>query len=117
MKNFPDEYVDLAKKGVTSWNDAFGVEALEAKVAPQNIDVGDPRYMVIKWFDGTVQGVRWAGGAKMITMPDTGAVVGGGIYIQGETLVNMYKKIHEYSQLASDSVKLSGSLGGFSFTS
>ena len=116
LKNFPDEYVDAAKKGVTSWNEAFGFEALEAKVAPQNIDVGDPRYMVIKWFDGTDQGLRWAGVAKMITMPDTGAVVGGGIYIQGETLVDMYKKIHAYSQLASDSVKLSGSLGGFSFT-
>ncbi|MFK7824083.1 MAG: zinc-dependent metalloprotease [Oligoflexales bacterium] len=117
LKNFPDQYVEVAKKAVTSWNEAFGFEALEAKIAPAHIDVGDPRYMVIKWFDGTDQGLRWAGVAKMITMPDTGAVVGGGIYIQGDTRVDTYKKIHQYSQLAADSVKLSGSLGGLSFIS
>ena len=108
--------MDVAKKAITSWNEAFGFESLEAKLAPAHIDVGDPRYMVIKWFDNTDQGLAWAGVAKMITMPDSGAVVGGGIYIQGETLIDMYERIHKYSLLAADSVKLKGTLGGLSFS-
>ena len=113
LKDFPQKYVETAKKAVMSWNDAFGKNILDVKIADQNIDAGDPRYHVIKWFDGTDKTLRWAGVAKMIVHPVSGKVMSGGVYIQGNTLEKLYDSFHKDSVNLSD--RLNGVLGGARF--
>ena len=119
LKDFPSEYVEVAKTAILSWNKAFDHDYLDVKVAPKHVDVGDPRYHVIKWFDGTDQSLGWAGVAKMIVAPDSGQVLSGSIYIQGNTISNLYKDIMDYSQQVSQNTHndLEGKIGNLSFES
>lgn len=117
LKDFPSEYFEVGRTAVLSWNKAFNQPVLEVAKAPEWLDAGDPRYHLIKWFDGTDQNLPWAGVAKMQVDPDSGLVLSGGIYIQGNTLVELYRKIHTYSEQAARGGlrEMRGSLGRASF--
>lgn len=121
LKNIPAEYQQVAKDAVLSWNAAFDSEIVSVSVAPADVDAGDPRTNVIKWFDGTDKTLGWAGVAKMIVDPDSGLVMGGDLYIQGDTLLAMYQKIIAYTDAvaAQPLRKLEGTLANtdLSFTS
>lgn len=117
LKDFPAQFVDVGKKAVLSWNKAFRRDVLRVAIAPAGMDVGDPRRNVIKWFDGTDNSLGWAGVAKMIVDPDSGLVMGGNVYIQGSTVVDMYRKIMAYSQAVAHGTihPLAGQIGDVSF--
>lgn len=108
MKNFPSEYLQVGKEALETWNSAFGYDAVEAVVAPSNVDLGDPRYNVIRWFDGLDEDVSWAGRANMIPDPETGALLSANILINGSSVINMYKKNSDFNTetRATDAFKL-----------
>lgn len=114
LKDFPTEFISVAKTAVESWNKSFSRNLIKAKPAPNWMDVGDPRYNVIKWFDNTDDKLGWAGVAKMMVHPKTGEVISGNVYIQGSTLMDKYQKIVGFSQKANIAT-LTASLGGFDF--
>lgn len=118
LKDVPAAYQGIAKSAVTSWNKAFGREAIKVAIAPTGLDVGDPRYNVIKWFDGLDEDVSWAGVAKMIVEPDTGLVMGGDLYVNGSTVLDLYKGITDFSakMAAGGLPKVTGTIGGVTFT-
>ena len=113
LKDVPAAYQDVAKKAVLSWNTAFGSDVLSVEIAPVDMDVGDPRYHVIKWFDNTTEVLHWAGVAKMIVDPDTGLVMSGSLYVQGDTLIKHYEGIVSLSKelIAQPIHPLSGTIG------
>ena len=98
LKDVPAAFQGVAKQAVLSWNQAFGSEVFSVEIAPPGVDAGDPRYHVIKWFDGTDNSLGWAGVAKMIVDPDSGLVMSGTLYIQGNTLIKLYGDIVSYSE-------------------
>jgi hypothetical protein len=101
LKDFPEQFVGVAKEAILSWNKPFhSSSTIKVELAPAGMDVGDPRYHVIKWFDGTDKSVGWAGVAKMIVNPDTGLVMSGGVYVQGSTLLDRYSGITGFSAAA-----------------
>ncbi|MCX6119953.1 MAG: zinc-dependent metalloprotease [Proteobacteria bacterium] len=117
LKDVPAEFVETAKSAILSWNEAFGADVIDVKIAPAGVDVGDPRFHVVKWFDGTDDSLSWAGVAKMIVDPDSGLVMSGSLYIQGDTLIKLYKDVVGFSEriVAKPSV-LSGQIGGTTFS-
>jgi hypothetical protein len=118
LKDFPAEYVDVATKGILAWNEAFPEnQKITVEIAPEAVDVGDPRYHVVKWFDNTDKSLPWAGVAKMITDPETGLVISGGVYVQGSTVIEDYKGITGFTADASAAmVKPVGRIGNVDFT-
>ena len=115
LKDVPNDFRKVARQAVLSWNDAFGYQAITVRDAPEHVDAGDPRYHVIKWFDGTDKNLGWAGVAKMIVDPDSGLVLSGTVYIQGSSLLDLYRGIVDYSEQMSDHQQIHGSLGGADF--
>ncbi len=117
LKDVPPAYVQVAKEAIESWNLAFGKQVIKAEVAPAHIDAGDPRYHVMKWFDGTDSNLRWAGVAKMLTDPDTGLVMGGTVYIQGDTLLKLYSDLVAFTHKtnAGGLTRLVGRIGNVEF--
>jgi hypothetical protein len=117
LKDVPPAYVQVAKEAIESWNIAFGKQLIKAEVAPAHIDAGDPRYHVMKWFDSTDSNLRWAGVAKMLTNPDTGIVMGGTVYIQGDTLLKLYSDLVAFTQKANAGglTRLVGRIGNVEF--
>lgn len=118
LKDVPAAYQAIARQAVLSWNAAFGSEVLSVEIAPEGIDVGDPRYHVIKWFDGTDNSLGWAGVAKMIVDPDSGLVLSGSLYVQGDTLIRMYTDIVGFSEQVTQAPvrRLVGSIGNVDFS-
>ncbi|MGE0171897.1 MAG: zinc-dependent metalloprotease [Oligoflexales bacterium] len=117
LKDFPAAYVDAARNGILAWNKAFPAnQKISVEVAPDNIDVGDPRYHVVKWFDNTDNSLQWAGIARMITDPETGLVMSGGVYVQGSSVIEDYKGITNYTKQASaQTIKAVGRIGNVDF--
>jgi hypothetical protein len=118
LKDFPTEFQQTAKEAVLSWNDAFDDDPISVEIAGADVDTGDPRLNVVKWFDGTDDTIGWAGVARMIVEPDSGIVMGGHVYIDGNTLVSMYRDIVHFSETASaGGVRgLDGTIGNAGFT-
>lgn len=118
LKDVPPAFQAVTKQAILSWNAAFGAEVLSVEVAPAGVDAGDPRYHVVKWFDGTDNTLGWAGVAKMIVDPDSGGVMSGTLYVQGDTLVKMYGDIVTYSEkmTASPMHRLVGRIGNIDFS-
>jgi hypothetical protein len=117
LKDVPPAYVQVAKEAIESWNLAFGKQLIKVEIAPANVDAGDPRFHVVKWFDGTDSNLRWAGVAKMLTDPDTGIVMGGTVYIQGDTLLKLYTDLVAFTQKANAGglTRLVGRIGNIEF--
>jgi hypothetical protein len=117
LKDVPPAYQQVAKEAVESWNIAFGKNLIKAEIAPAHVDAGDPRYHVVKWFDGTDSNLRWAGVAKMLTNPDTGIVMGGTVYIQGDTLIKLYSDLVAFTHNVNTGglTRLVGRIGNVSF--
>lgn len=117
LKNIPAEFNDVARKAILSWNVAFGVAAIKVAVAPEWMDAGDPRYNVVKWFNGLDSEVNWAGVAKMIVEPDTGLVMGGNLYLNGGSVLEMYKGITAHSQaISGEGISIvTGTIGNVNF--
>lgn len=118
MKNVPTEFRDTARNAILSWNVAFnGQNRVRVADAPEWMDVGDPRYNVVKWFDGLDDEINWAGVAKMIVEPDTGLVMGGHLFLNGGSVLNMYRDITSYSQgLADAGIRhFEGTIGNVTF--
>lgn len=117
LKNFPANYVQVAKEAVESWNIALGSRQIKAEIAPEDVDAGDPRYHVVKWIDGTDNDLGWAGVAKMLTNPETGIVMGGSVYIQGDTLLKLYGDLVAFSHKmnAGGLTRIGGQIGSVNF--
>ena len=116
LKDVPTAYQGIAKQAVLSWNKAFDNEVIKVALAPAGVDVGDPRANVIKWFDGLDEDVSWAGVAKMIVEPESGLVMGGDLYVNGSTVLNMYKGIVDFSQkIGADAHAVTGTIGNVRF--
>ena len=112
LKGFPEEYVDVGRRAIESWNISFGFAAFKAEVADENIDLGDPRYNVAKWIDGLDEDVPWAGYAPTMVNPVTGEVVSTQILINGSTTRKSFEEIYKYTAEASPQFgKLSGKIG------
>ena len=107
LKDVPEKYQDMAKRAVLSWNGAFGKEILKVAIAPATLDAGDPRYHVVRWYDGTDETIQWAGIAHMIVEPDTGLVMGGSVYVMGNKLEEIYQGIVQYSAQAAARAEMS----------
>lgn len=119
LKDVPAKFTDVAKSAVLSWNQAFGNSGvIKVATAPAALDVGDPRFNVIKWFDGLDDDINWAGVAKMMVEPDTGLVMGGNLYLNGGSVLDLYKGITAYSQRVSEGGMpvVSGTFGGVTFS-
>ena len=100
LKDFPEKFMETARQAVLSWNEAFGDEVIEVAIADTNIDVGDPRYNVIRWIRDGDGSLGWAGTAgPTLSDPKTGTIYSGGVFINGDYLVNAYSRIHATSQL------------------
>jgi hypothetical protein len=117
LKDFPEEYVEVGKEAVLSWNKAFdNPNQIEVKIATDAIDAGDPRYHVIKWFSDVDETIGWAGVARMNVDPATGLVMGGDVYINGGNVLKMYESIHAFTKKASKvKVKPIVKMGGIVF--
>jgi hypothetical protein len=117
LKDVPAAFNDVARQAILSWNAAFDGQPIKVAAAPEWMDAGDPRYNVVKWFDGLDDDVRWAGVAKMIVEPDTGLVMGGNLYLNGGSVLEMYKGITAHSQaVAQEGIgRVTGSIGNVQF--
>jgi hypothetical protein len=112
LKDFPSDMVETGKNAVTAWNIGFGFEAFRVEVAPANVDIGDPRYNVIKWFNGLEKEVPWAGYAPTMADPVTGAVVSTQILINGSATRQDIEALAAYTAQASQDFKgLKGKIG------
>lgn len=112
LKDFPGDFQETAAKSILSWNAAFGFNAIQVKLAPANIDLGDPRYHVVKWFNGLDNNVRWAGYAPTNTNPVSGYNLNAQILINGDLLAKNYTELAAYTQkVAPELPKLSGRIG------
>ena len=112
LKGFPQQYLDVAVKSVASWNLAFGRDVLRAEVAPPQVDSGDPRYHVIKWLDDLDDTVKWAGVAKIIADPRTGAVLNTNILVNGNFNIKRYRRLHALTVTLADAVPVLHSRAG-----
>ena len=97
LKNFPSEYYPVGESAVLSWNKAFGFKAITVKAATADIDVGDPRYNVVRWFDGLDAEVPWAGYAPTMIDPTNGNVTGAQILINGSTTAKDFEALAKYT--------------------
>jgi len=112
LKDFPKEYVDIGRRAVESWNISFGFAAFKTELADDNIDLGDPRYNVVKWIDGLDQEVPWAGYAPTMVNPLTGEVLATQILINGSTTRKGFEDIYKYTAEATPQFsKLVGKIG------
>lgn len=112
LKDFPEDYLPVAKQAVESWNIVFGFDAFKTTVASSDIDLGDPRYNVIKWIDGLDEEVPWAGYAPTMVNPRTGEVLSTQILINGSTTRKSFSGIYKYtSEAAPQFSKLTGKIG------
>ncbi|NBO38963.1 hypothetical protein EBU99_10315 [bacterium] len=112
LKGFPSDYADVAKRAIESWNISFGFAAFRAEVAGDAIDLGDPRYNVVKWIDGLDEEVPWAGYAPTMANPVTGEVLATQILINGSTTLKNFDGIYKYTTEAAPQFnKLSGKIG------
>jgi hypothetical protein len=107
LKDVPAKYQAMAERAVLSWNKPFGREMIKVAIAPADMDAGDPRYNVVRWYDGTDETIQWAGIAHMLVEPDTGLVMGGSVYIMGNKLEEIYKGIVQYSAQANARAEMS----------
>ena len=99
LKGFPTWMIETAREAVLDWNRAFTSAVVEVNVATDAMDLGDPRYNVIKWVDGADASLNWAGTAgPTFADPITGTVISGSILINGDFLVNNYRGVHQSSQ-------------------
>lgn len=117
LKDVPAAFDSVARTAIVSWNKAFDGQVIKVAAAPDWMDVGDPRYHVVKWFDGLDKDVSWAGVAKMIVEPDTGLVMGGNVYLNGGSVLDLYKDITTHSQAvaAENPGIVTGTIGNVSF--
>jgi len=114
LKDVPAEFEGVAKKGIESWNAALGSRAtIKVLKAPESLDVGDPRFNVVKWYDGLTPEVQWAGVAKMLVDPETGAVFSGNLYLNGGTVLSSYKSIDKFTREVAGTLtlKMDGKIG------
>lgn len=112
LKDFPKEYVDVGRRAVESWNISFGFAAFKTEIADENIDLGDPRYHVVKWIDGLDEEVPWAGYAPTMVNPLTGEVVSTQILINGSTTRKGFEEIYKYTAEAAPQFgTLTGKIG------
>ncbi|MEN9810109.1 MAG: hypothetical protein RLZZ488_1676 [Pseudomonadota bacterium] len=112
LKDFPKEYESVGKQAIESWNISFGFDAFKTEIASEDMDLGDPRYNVVKWIDGLDQEVPWAGYAPTMVNPLTGEVVSTQILINGSTTRKSFEEIYRYTAEASPQFsKLSGKIG------
>jgi hypothetical protein len=112
LKDFPAEYESVAKQAVESWNISFGFDAFKTERANADIDLGDPRYNVVKWIDGLDEDVPWAGYAPTMVNPRTGEVLSTQILINGSTTRKGFEDIYRYtSEAAPQFPTLSGKIG------
>ncbi|MEY4066180.1 MAG: hypothetical protein RIR26_2388 [Pseudomonadota bacterium] len=112
LKDFPSEFVDVGRQAVESWNISFGFNAFKAEIATENMDLGDPRYNVIKWIDGLDEDVPWAGYAPTMVNPLTGEVIATQVLINGSTTRKGFEDIYKYTAEAVPQFsKLAGKIG------
>ncbi len=119
LKDVPADMQDVAKSAVLSWNKAFGPNRIKVAMATADMNVGDPRHNVIRWYNGLDKDTGWAGVAKMIVEPDTGVVMGGHLYINGSTVQNLYKGIVAFTEdLTAEQAPtvFTGTIGNVTFT-
>ncbi|MEN9824284.1 MAG: hypothetical protein RI953_29 [Pseudomonadota bacterium] len=112
LKGFPEDYLPVAKQAVESWNIVFGFDAFKTTIANADVDLGDPRYNVIKWIDGLDEEVPWAGYAPTMVNPRTGEVLATQILINGSTTRKGFSGIYKYTaEAAPQFSKLTGKIG------
>lgn len=112
LKDFPADFQETAAKSILSWNAAFGFNAIQVKLAPAGMDLGDPRYHVVKWFNGLDKDVPWAGYAPTNTNPVSGYNLNAQILINGDLVAKNYTDLAAYTQkVAPELPKLSGRIG------
>lgn len=112
LKDFPSDFEAVAKKAIESWNITFGFDAFKAQAATADIDLGDPRYNVVKWIDDLDEDVPWAGYAPTMVNPVTGEVVATQVLINGSTSSKGMQGIYKYtSEAAPQFPQLSGKIG------
>ena len=112
LKDFPKEYESVGRASVESWNIPFGFDAFKTEIADENIDLGDPRYNVVKWIDNLDNSVPWAGYAPTMVNPVTGEVIATQILINGNTTQQTFEEIYKYtSEVAPEMKKLTGKIG------
>jgi hypothetical protein len=112
LKDFPADYVDVGRQAIESWNISFGFNAFKVEIAADNMDLGDPRYNVVKWIDGLDEDVPWAGYAPTMVNPLTGEVVATQILINGSTTRKGFEDIYKYTAEAVPQFKtLTGKIG------
>ena len=116
LKDFPTDMIPSAKEAILAWNKAFDGSPIKVELAGPHVDIGDPRYNVVKWVKNTDKHVGWAGVAvPVFADPETGSIVSGSLLINGDFLRNDYKKRHGYSIQAFNQLKAKfGSLDIFS---
>ncbi|MEY2986841.1 MAG: hypothetical protein RJB13_362 [Pseudomonadota bacterium] len=112
LKDFPNEYEDVGRASIESWNIAFGFDAFKTEIADEGIDLGDPRYNVVKWIDNLDNSVPWAGYAPTMVNPLTGEVISTQILINGNTTQKTFEEIYKYtSEVAPKFSNLTGKIG------
>jgi hypothetical protein len=100
LKDFPKDFEASAKEAIAAWNRAFGYEAFKVEIAGADIDLGDPRLSVIKWFDGLEKEVPWAGYAPTMANPTDGSVLATQILINGSKTVEGIQNLAAYTEKA-----------------
>lgn len=112
LKDFPAEYAPVARRAILAWNKAFGFDAIRVTDAPSEVDIGDPRFHVVKWFDGLDQEVPWAGYAPTNTNPVSGHVLNAQVLVNGSTTIKSFEDLASYTERAAPALKqLSGRIG------
>lgn len=112
LKDFPKEYESVGRASIESWNIAFGFDAFKTEIADESVDLGDPRYNVVKWIDNLDNSVPWAGYAPTMVNPLTGEVIATQILINGNTTQKTFEEIYKYtSEVAPELKKLTGKIG------
>jgi hypothetical protein len=100
LKGFPKDFEAAATEAVEAWNRAFGYRAFVVALATAEQDLGDPRYNVIKWFDGLEKQVPWAGYAPTMADPKSGEVLATQILINGNKTAEGIRNLANYTQAA-----------------
>ncbi len=98
LKDFPQEYVSVARKAILSWNKAFGRNAIAVDLASEAMNIGDPRYNVVRWIEKGDQTINYAGLAET-SMADSGSGMkfSSSVLINGSSLVDLYQPVIDYS--------------------
>ncbi len=98
LKDVPAAYAEVTRSAVLAWNKAFGWDVISVQDATAEIDIGDPRFHVIRWLPNGDSSLGFAGlAAPHLSDAATGVNLTSSVLING-SIPTIYEPILTYSE-------------------